>query len=719
MGVPGPCGPASEIFYDRGKEYGHGGGPIGGDEDRFVEIWNLVFMQNIQDEPYHVVGDLPAKSIDTGMGLERTAMVMQDAASAFEVDSLGAMIDTASRFTGVAYGGEPMSDVSLKIIGDHGRTVTMLIGDGVRPSNTGRGYVLRRVLRRAVRHAWQLGGEGLVMPLLVETCVATMADGYPELAEKADAIATIVEREESRFRQTLSSGHNLLSAELETIGEGQPLSGDVAFKLHDTFGFPIELTKEVAAEVGVDVDDAGFDAAMDEQRERAKAAFTGAAQAETGQMYLRLMAEIGPTSFSGYEAEAGSGTVLALLRGGETVPEAGEGDPVEVFLDVTPFYAESGGQIGDTGTITTETGVIEVVDTQHALQGFHGHRGTVVEGHVEAGQAATMQIDSVRREQIRKSHTGTHILHWALREVIGDHAHQAGSLVEAGRLRFDFSHFAGLAPEEKAQIELLTNEKIIANSQVATEVTSMDVAKERGALAFFGDKYGDEVRVVEIGSFSVELCGGTHTPTAGQVGPVLLMSESSIGSNVRRVEALTGTAAYQQVAAMRDTLQSSAAALRTNPFDVPARLEALLDTNRRLEEELSKLTDKARTEQSGELSSDATEVGDAKFVVADAGTLAPDQLRTLALQVRDRLGRGVAVLGSAPGGKGALVAAVSKDLVSEGVSAAGLIMAAAQHLGGGGSRDPELAQAGGPNGDQLSAALDIARDTVARELSER
>ncbi len=717
MGVPGPCGPSSEIFYDRGEQYGEGGGPIGGDEDRYVEIWNLVFMQNIQDAPYHVIGDLPAKNIDTGMGLERTAMVLQGAESGFEVDTLRAMIDRGSRFTGVAYGADPMSDVSLRIIGDHGRTVTMLIADGVRPSNTGRGYVLRRVMRRAVRHAWQLGGSGLIMPDLVETCVTVMKDGYPELVEKQDLIAEIVEREEARFRQTLASGHTLLASELESLDEGSALPGEVAFKLHDTFGFPIELTQEVAAEAGVVVDEAGFEAAMAEQRERAKAAFKGGVEAETGQMYLRLQDEIGPTEFVGYVAEAAHATVLAVLREGEQVDEAESGQQIEVFLDVTPFYAESGGQVGDTGTITTESGVIAVHDTQHALQGFHGHRGRVVDGTVRVGQPAELQIDSLRREHIRKSHTGTHILHWALRDVVGDHAHQAGSLVEAGRLRFDFSHFAGLTSEEKGAIERLTNEKIIANAAVSTEETTMEEAKQRGALAFFGDKYGDRVRVVEIGGFSTELCGGTHTPSAGQVGPVLLTSESSIGSNVRRVEALTGEAAYEQIVAMRDALQTSAAALRTGPFDVPARLESLLETNRQLEERLEQMTAKSRGEQSGELAAGAEQLGDHRYVVASAGDVPPDALRQLALAVRERLGNGVVVLGSAPAGKGALIGVVTKDLVERGLSAAELITPAARQLGGGGSRDPELAQAGGPHGEHLQTALDTARSAVEAALA--
>ena len=577
MGVPGPCGPASEIFVDRGAKYGEDGGPIGGGEDRFVEIWNLVFMQNIQSEPYHVVGDLPAKSIDTGLGLERVAAVLQEVDTVFEIDSMLHIMEAGSVYTGVRYGDAPLTDVSLRIIADHGRTVAMLVSDGVRPANTGRGYVLRRVLRRAVRHAWQLGGDGLLMPQVVEAVVEAMGDGYPELVDKQHAITEVVAREEEGFRRTLASGHSLLTSAISEVPGGGVLSGEVAFKLHDTYGFPIDLTKEVASEAGLTVDTDGFDDEMDAQRTWAKAAFTGGVEAELAQMYLGVMESVGPTQFLGYSQEESSGRVLAMVREGESVDRVEAGQDVEVFLDQTPFYAESGGQVGDQGTIETATGVVAVTDTRHAVQGFHGHRGKVSKGFVQIGQDASLQIDSPRREKIRKSHTGTHLLHWAIREVVGDHAHQAGSLVEPGRLRFDFSHYDAVKPDELAEVERLTNENIIANSSVHTEVTSMDVAKEMGALAFFGDKYGDTVRVVQIGGFSSELCGGTHTPSAGQVGPVVLMGESSIGSNTRRLEALTGEDAYAQLVAMRRALDSTGALLRSAPMDVPAWVEGLLE----------------------------------------------------------------------------------------------------------------------------------------------
>ncbi len=722
MGVPGPCGPASEIFVDRGRQYGEDGGPIGGGEDRFVEIWNLVFMQNIQDRPYHVVGDLPAKSIDTGLGLERAAAILQNVDTVFEIDSMRHIIESGSSYTGVAVGADHLSDVSLRIIGDHGRAVTMLVSDGVRPSNTGRGYVLRRVLRRAVRHGWQLGGTGLLMPGVVRASVEAMADGYPELVDRLDAITEVVAREEEGFRRTLESGHSLLAEAIAEVPEGGELGGEVAFKLHDTYGFPVDLTKEVAGEAGLTVDLDAFDAAMETQRKRAKEAFTGGVEAELGQMYLGVMDSVGPTAFLGYTQEESSGRVLALIREGETADRVEAGEEVEVFVDQTPFYAESGGQIGDTGTIETPTGIISVSDTQHAVQGFHGHRGKVTRGFVQIGQDASLQIDSPRRERIRKSHTGTHLLHWALREVIGEHAHQAGSLVEPGRLRFDFSHFDAVNDEELGEIERLTNENIITNAGVTTTVTTMDEAKEMGALAFFGDKYGDTVRVVQIGGFSTELCGGTHTPAAGQVGPVVLLNESSIGSNTRRLEALTGEDGYRHLVKLRRALENTGALLRSSPIEVPARVQALLEKNRLLEDEMAVLAGRARSELSAELAAGADKVstatGEAQLVVAGVTGVRADDLRQLALAVRDRIGSGVIVLGSESDGKGALIGAVTTDLVGAGVSAADIILPAAKLLGGGGSRDAELCQAGGPHGDRLEAALDAARDEAGRALSE-
>jgi len=715
MGVPGPCGPCAEIFYDRGPEHGPEGGPIGGGEERFIEIWNLVFMQNIQDRPYHVVGDLPRKSIDTGLGLERLAMILQDVPSGFDIDTIRPVRDAGVAHTGVAYGSNHLSDVSLRILADHGRTMSVLIADGVVPSNDGRGYVLRRIIRRAVRHAWQLGGSGLVTPGLVEATVGALGEWYTELADRRDFILDVVSREEERFRRTLESGHQLLDTELEE--SGTELSGTVAFKLHDTYGFPIELTREIAAERGTSVDEAAFEAEMEAQRRRAKKNWKGGDAAALGEFYRSVMEDTGPTQFLGYELDAASGRILALVVDGEQVESANEGVPVEIFLDRTPFYAESGGQVGDTGTVSTETGSVAVSDTQHALQGFHGHRGTVHRGTIRVGQEADLVIDSTRRDRIRKSHTGTHVLHWALRDVLGEHAHQAGSLVEAGRLRFDFTHFAALAAEETAEVEARANRQLIRNPHVHTEVTSQEHAKEMGALAFFGDKYGDTVRVVKVGEFSVEFCGGTHTHAGGEVGPLIVLGESSIGSNIRRVEALTGQAAYDHLVGIRGHLDRAGALLRVGAAEIPDRVKALIDRVDVLEDELDAIRAQRRGELAAELAGEADSIGDSSSVVAAVGELPPDQLRQLALGVRDRLGSGVVVLGSTSSGKGALICVVTKDLLGRGISASGLIAPAARILGGGGSRDPELSQAGGPHGEKLSEAIDIARDEVGRALA--
>jgi len=716
MGVPGPCGPSSEIFYDKGEAFGEPGGPIGGAEDRYVEIWNLVFMQHIQDEPYHVVGDLPAKNIDTGMGLDRIAAVLQDVPSVFDIDTTHEVLRTAERYTRLEYGASERSDVSLRILADHGRTVTFLIGDGVIPSNDGRGYVLRRVLRRAVRHGWQYGGEGLIGPRLAETTIEVMRDAYPELAEKRDFILDVITREEERFRRTLESGHQLLDTELE---EREILSGSAAFKLHDTYGFPIDLTKEIAAERGVEVDISGFDVEMDAQRARARAAWKGSDAVETADAYRGLIEHHGLTDFVGYDYEMSDGVVLSMIREGETVSKAEKGETIEIFLDKTPFYAESGGQVGDTGVIQTDSGEAVVIDTQHVIQGLHGHRAKVTKGELVTGQPVSSAIDSPRREGIRKSHTGTHVLHWAIRDVLGDHANQAGSLVEDGRLRFDFSHFSQVAPPELGEIEAEINQRLVDNSRVTTTITSKEEAEEMGALAFFGDKYGDVVRVVKVGTFSTEFCGGTHTHTSGQVGPLVITSESSIGSNLRRVEALTGMAAYDHLVSVRGAMRRTGELLRTPPDEVPRRVEQLLEKLGGLEEQLEAIASRRMGVIAEEHSSNPEKIGDIALVVADVGNVSGNELRQIALGVRDRIqGSSLVILGSSDGGKGSLVAVASRDLVKRGISAGELLSGPARKLGGGGSRDPELAQAGGPNGSDLAGALETAREDSGRALAD-
>ena len=717
MGVPGPCGPSSEIFWDRGPEFGDSGGPLEGGEDRYVEFWNLVFMQNIQDKPYQVIGDLPAKSIDTGLGLDRIAAILQDVKSVFDIDTTHHVRDAASAYTGLTYGESEDTDVSLRILSDHGRSVTFLIGDGVVPSNEGRGYILRRLLRRAVRHAWLHGGEGLVMPRLVDATIEVMKGGYPELETKHDFIHEVVTREEEGFRRTLESGHRLLDGEL--AGEDTvSLSGETAFKLHDTFGFPIELTREIASERGIDVDIEGFEREMSAQRERARAAWKGVDLVAAENFYRVVLDETGLTEFVGYDHDRATGLVLSMTSEGEAVERADEGRRIEIFLDRTPFYGESGGQVGDTGVIETETGTAVVEDTHHAVQGLLGHLVRVTSGTISVGQTATAAIDSPRRDSIRRSHTGTHVLHWALRDVLGKHATQAGSLVEDGRLRFDFSHFSKVAPEELAEIEAEVNTRLIDNRPVTTSVTSKEEATDMGAMAFFGDKYGEVVRVVRVGDFSIELCGGTHTASAGEVGPLVIVSESSIGSNLRRVEALTGMAAYDHLVHVRSALDDTGRLLRVPAAEVLGRVGTLLEKVAGLEEQLESVRTQGIGDVAVELAGRAANVGERAYVVESVDNLNGNELRRLALGVRDGIdGPAVVVLGSVHSGKGALVGVVTPDLVEVGLSAADLIRPGAEVLGGGGSRDPELAQAGGPKGGNLVEALDLVRDSVEKALA--
>jgi alanyl-tRNA synthetase len=717
MGVPGPCGPSAEVFYDRGPEHGEDGGPIGGGEERFVEIWNLVFMQNIQDEPYHVIGELPTKNIDTGLGLERLAMILQGVGSAFEIDTVRPVLEVGERFSGVEYGVDPMDDVSLRILADHGRTMSILIADGVVPSNDGRGYILRRILRRAVRHAWRLGGEGLLTPDLARTTIDLLGDWYTELSGKADLIVDVVTREEQNFRRTLASGHQLLEAALEDLPSDEPLPGSVAFKLHDTYGFPIELTSEIAAEKDVAVDFDTFNEEMAAQRDRARKEWKGGDAAALGGFYRDVLDTAGPTEFVGYSDPTTTGRILAIVRDGEMIERAEHGAEIEVFVDRTPFYAESGGQVGDNGTLRTSTGDVSVSDTQHALQGLHGHRGIVASGEILVGQEVELVIDEPRRDRIRKSHTGTHVLHWALREVLGEHANQAGSLVESGRLRFDFSHFSATSETELREIEALANTRLIDNDAVSTTVTSQDEAKKMGALAFFGDKYGETVRVVKVGDFSVEFCGGTHTSTAGEVGPLIVTTESSIGSNIRRIEALTGTAAYDHLVDLRESLDTVGGMLRAPAREIPERVRGLMSRVETLEDQIESLRAERRGELGEELAGSAELIGDVKLVVAYVDDLPPDQLRQLALGVRDRIGAGAVFLGASPGGKGALIGAVSKELVDR-IQAGSVVAEGARVMGGGGSRDPELAQAGGPDGSKAEAAIDAIREAARQVLTQ-
>ncbi len=715
MGVAGPAGPSSEIFFDRGPERGPDGGPIV-DEERFVEIYNLVFMQYVQDEPYNVVGNLPAKSIDTGMGLERTAMVLQNVDTVFDTDTVAAIMSVAENRTSTTYGTDDRTDVSLRILADHARAFTFLISDGVVPSNEGRGYVLRRLVRRTVRHAQMLGAKGPMVGDLVDVTVEEMGAAFPAISQRRSFIRELAEREEEGFFRTLAAGEQILETAMSQIGDGGEIPGTMAFKLHDTFGFPIELTEEIAADRGLSVDRGEFETEMNAQKDRARTAFRkehGGAEAGN---YLALLGAVGQSEFVGYDHLESRGTILSLLVQGEEAERAEEGMDVEVFVDTTPFYAESGGQVGDTGIIETETGRLRVSDTLYALPGIHGHKATVTKGFIRLGQDAELAVDATTRERTRKNHTGTHILHWALRDIVGDHVHQAGSLVAPDRLRFDFSHYEQVDSGALHEIEKVVNEKIIANETVSTVVTTKSEAEKMGALAFFGDKYGEKVRVVSTGAFSTEFCGGTHVPSTGQIGPLVLVSEGSIGSNIRRIEALTGSAAYDYLAGLRATLGAVAEVLRTDTGRVVDAARTVTERLKATETRLGEFEERDRAGAAESLVKDGEMIGSSTLVAGRIDGIGGDGLRSLAFQIRDRIDSGVAVLGTVTDGKAALIVFVSDDLVSNGLSAGEIAGSGARVLGGGGSRDPKLAQAGGPNAssmdDALAAAVDASRSAL-------
>jgi alanyl-tRNA synthetase len=694
MGDTGPCGPCSEVFYDYGPAHGHEGGPKFGAEERYVEIWNLVFMQ------FNQAADgsrtpLPRPSIDTGAGLERNAAVLQGVYSVWDTDLLRGLIDTASSVTGTPYGVDERSDVSLRILAEHARSSAMLVNDGVFPSNEDRGYVLRRIIRRAVRHAFLLGTDKLVLPPLVDQAIDVMSDGYPDLLRNRDFIDGVITREEERFRHTLRTGLAILDDELAGLDEGAPLSGSSAFRLHDTYGFPLELTAEITTERGVDVDRAGFEAEMAGQRRRAKdARKAGTADADRIDAYREIVEQFGQTAFLGYDEEESDARLVAVV--------AADDGTVELFTDRTPFYAEAGGQVGDTGTITTPTGRAEVLDTTYALPGLRRHVARVVEGELVPGQEARLTIDRARRESIRRNHTGTHVLHWALREVLGGHVKQAGSLVAPDRLRFDFSHYAAVTPEEITRIEELANREVLHDWPTRTVEVPMAEAQAMGAIAFFGDKYGDVVRVLEAGP-SLELCGGTHVRATGEIGPIKVISEGSIGSNLRRIEAVTGENTLALLQRHEATLTRAAQLLGTSADSVVEGIEKRLDEAKALRDELKALKAKAATGQAAELAAAATD----GVLVARVDGLSPNDLRELALAVRQQPGVRTAVLvGVSDTGGVSLASAVAPDA---GVEASSLIKEAARAVGGGGGGKGPVATAGGKDPSGIDDALAIAR----------
>ncbi len=706
MGDIGPCGPSSEIFWDFGPDHGPGGGPENpAAEDRYVEIWNLVFTQYFRG-PDGQLSDLPSKNVDTGAGLERILGVLDGSHSLYAADTLTVLTDRAQEVTGQRFGDGYLSDVALRLLADHTRTVAFLVSDGVMPSNEDRGYVLRRILRRAVYFSYLLGVEKPVLSPMIETCVELMGDAYPDLAEHADAVLTIVGREEERFRHTLKTGSAMLDSELDRLepadGEAPELDGAVAFQLHDTYGFPLEVTQEILSERGVGLDLAGFEDAMADQRARAKAAAKGGSVAVGDEVdaFREILNTSGPTEFVGRELDSTTTTVVGVVPG----PDNGElADTVSIFLRHTPFYAESGGQVGDTGEIRTEHGRAEVLDTVYGLPGLHRHVARLSEGTIDPGDEAVASIDVERRNAIRRHHTGTHILHWALRHVLGEHVKQQGSLVLPDRLRFDFSHFEALTPEQIVAIEDLANHEILTNAEARHYETTMDEARAKGAIAFFGDKYGDIVRVLEAGTHSVELCGGTHVHRLGDIGPIKVVAEESVGSNLRRITAVAGTGPIDRLREREAELAAVADTAGVPVTDVTDGVARLREQLKAAQDEIKALRRAVAAGRAVELAASAVD----GVVVARIDGTDRNDLRDMATSLRDRPGIRAVVLGGAPeGGGAALVVATTEG---SGIHAGELLADAKKLIQGGGSNDARLVVAGGKNADGVGPALDVIR----------
>ncbi len=695
-GAPGPCGPNTELYFDRGPAYGAEGGPAHGGDERYLEFWNLVFMQFERQDDGTLAG-LPSRNVDTGAGLERNLVLLQDVPTVFETDVLAPLLEEAQRLTGTRYGVDARHDVSLRLLADHGRTTSFLVADGVIPSNEDRGYVLRRIVRRAVRHAYLLGVDDLVVPPLATATIASMAESYPELERNRTTILEVLTREEEGFRRTLATGLDILDGAFADLAPGAVLPGTIAFTLHDTHGFPVEVTTEIATERGHTVDLAGFETEMAAQRERAKAATRKGGRLERFDDFQQVLDAHGPTEFVGRAELEAKATVLAVIDDA-------------VVLDRSPFYAESGGQVGDTGVLRIgglagerhETREVQVHDTVYALPGLHRHLVDDPAG-IEPGDEVLACVDGERRAAIRRNHTATHILHWSLREVLGTHVQQQGSMVAPDRLRFDFSHFDALGADQVQAVEDLANAEILANHPVRHFETTRDHAAELGAIAFFGDKYGEIVRVLEAGPHSTELCGGTHVRALGDIGPVKIVSEGSIGSNVRRIEAVSGFGPIQRLRAEEDRLDRAAAALGVPVDEVVDGAEKRSAEVRRLQRELEAARRQLARAQASDLAAQAVD----GVVAVRLDGLARNDYRELALALRDRPGIRAAVLAGEPeGGGAAVVAAADPD---GGLDAGALLEGAGGLVQGGGRANPDLTVLGGKRPEGVDEVLDTVR----------
>jgi len=718
----GPGGPNTELYYDRGEKYGEAGGPAVNDE-RYLEFYNLVFMQHALDAQGRILGDLPAQNVDTGLGLERLAVLLQGVDNVFETDLFQPLLARAGELTGHTYGADAKADVSLRVIAEHARTASFLVGDGVLPSKEGRGYVLRRLMRRAIRHAGLLGvdvgGAARIAVPMVETVIDTMAEAYPDLAAQRTLVTRVLEAEERDFSARLRDGLDRVEAAVAELPTGEPFRGDVAFELHDTFGFPIDLTAEIVADAGLGLDRDAFDALMQEQRERARAGARKGGGGVPDDVYRQGAAQAGTVEFVGYDTLEVEATLKALVTAGGVVTSASEGDEVEVILSRSPFYAEGGGQIGDAGIIETPTGRLEVLDTQDVIGGgLRVHRARVVSGEVVPGVDVSARVDAERRAATGRSHSATHVLHATIKELVGDHAQQAGSLVQPGRLRFDFPHFSALDANTVRAVEALVNARVVADPEVRTQVMALADAKAAGAVANFGDKYGQEVRVVSIGDFSMELCGGTHVASGAGIGTVTIVREESVGSNTRRIEALTGSDAVAFLTRERMVAEEIARLVDAPTSDAVARVQDLVARLRAAEKELARLRSADLAGRARALADAAPREDGIAIVIERADGLAPDDLRTLAAEVRGALGSGaVVVVGAANAGKAQLIGTLSDDLVARGLSARAILADAAKAVGGGAGGGDDLAQAGGRDASRIDDALAIAsraaRDALA------
>jgi alanyl-tRNA synthetase len=722
MGVPGPGGPCSEINYDRGPDYGAEGGPAVNGE-RYLEIWNLVFMQfqleTVRSKvDFDISGPLPKQNIDTGMGLERVAAVLQGVDNLYEIDTSRIILDKASDLTGAAYGRDHGADVRLRVVADHVRTALMLIGDGVTPANEGRGYVLRRIVRRAIRSMRLLGAQEPVIRELIDASITAMGPQYPSLVTDTERIQAVAQAEEASFLETISKGSTIFDQSVpEARQAGGVLSGSKAFQLHDTYGFPIDLTLEMAEEAGLSVDEAGFRSLMDEQRQRAKADSKAKKLGHVDvSAYRGLLDLAGASDFTGYAEVVSEGTVKGLLVDGVVASAAGEGSTVEIVLDRTPFYAEGGGQLADHGRIVLSNGaVIEVDDVQRSLPELVVHKARVISGELTVGAHAQALVDVERRRAISRAHTATHLTHQALRNALGEQATQAGSENHPGRFRFDFSSPTAVPESALKDVEQQINEVALADLEVRAFITSQEEARRMGAMALFGEKYGDSVRVVEVGDFARELCGGTHAARSGQLGMITLLSEKSIGSGVRRVEGLVGYDAYSFLAREHVLLAGLASTFKVPSEEVPERVQAVIDKLRDTEKELAQLRSGAVLQQAGQLAKSAKDVFGLQYVGVQAPDGTPgDLIRNLALDIRGRLSGPGAVVVASGGERVTLVAVVNDGGRARGLSANDLLREAAAHVDGKGGGKDDIAQGGGTNPAGITTALESAEHLVGR-----